>query len=233
MVPSQTELLFYLGLGKSVAGITKFCVHPVSKIEGKIIIGGTKNFWFDKIEEIQPDLIIGNKEENYQEGIAQLAEKFPVWISDISNQEEALDMISSIGEMTDTAPRAQFLILQILSSLNSLTERKRTRVVYLIWKSPWMAAGTGTFINCWLEKLGFENVISGGRYPNITNEELQRLNPELILLSSEPFPFKENHLKELKELLPQTRIELVDGEMFSWYGNRMLAAIPYFNSLPF
>ncbi|WP_342626401.1 helical backbone metal receptor [Belliella baltica] len=93
LVPSQTELLVDLGLGDRIVGVTKFCVHPEGFKEKKQIIGGTKNFHFDKIDQLEPDLIIGNKEENYQEGIEKLAEKYPVWMSDIFDLSDAMEIL--------------------------------------------------------------------------------------------------------------------------------------------
>jgi ABC-type Fe3+-hydroxamate transport system substrate-binding protein len=231
LVPSQTELLFYLGLSGSIAGVTKFCIHPKEQAIHKCIIGGTKNFRFDVIEIIEPDLIIGNKEENYPEGIATLAEKYPVWMSDISSLQDALEMIHAVGEITQTATLATGLVSKIQFSLQHVAPRSIKTVVYLIWKSPWMVAGKNTFITSWMEEIGLLNLISAERYPTVSTEQLQQLNPQLVLLSSEPYPFKASHLLELQSLLPQSKIMLVDGEMFSWYGSRMLEAVSYFNSL--
>ena len=231
LVPSQTELLFYLGLSDSIAGVTKFCIHPNEQVSHKYIIGGTKNFRFDVIDKIEPDLIIGNKEENYQEGIVRLAEKYPVWMSDISSLQDAIKMIEAMGTITNTASVSSRLVSEIEFSLQRIKIRKPVNVVYLIWKSPWMAAGKSTFIASWIEELGLLNVISAERYPTVSTEQLQQLNPQLVLLSSEPYPFNASHLLELQSLLPQSKIMLVDGEMFSWYGSRMLEAVPYFNSL--
>jgi ABC-type Fe3+-hydroxamate transport system substrate-binding protein len=231
LVPSQTELLFYLGLSNQIVGVTKFCIHPEKECATKTKIGGTKNFRFDVIDALKPDLIISNKEENYQEGVEQLQSKYPVWMSDISNLSEALNMITGIGQVTNTETRANLLVEQIKRSFQKLKKHSSLKVVYLIWKSPWMAAGKNTFIDDMLAKLGLINAVDSNRYPIISEDELQELRPDLIMLSSEPFPFKERHIQELQMLLPTTKIMLVDGEIFSWYGNRMLKAVDYFNSL--
>jgi ABC-type Fe3+-hydroxamate transport system substrate-binding protein len=114
LVPSQTELLFDLGLGDRIVGVTKFCIHP-EEAKAKPIVGGTKNFKFDVIEQLRPDLIIGNKEENYEEGIALLREGYPVWMSDIASLEDALAMIKSIGEITSTQAKSGIIIQSILN----------------------------------------------------------------------------------------------------------------------
>lgn len=223
LVPSQTELLADLGLSDRVVGITKFCVHPEDWKKSKTIIGGTKNFDFDKIRALQPDLIIGNKEENYLEGIKTLSAQYPVWMSDIVTLEDSLSMIRNIGQITNTSFKSDKIADDIESSFKNLAKLPSLRTLYLIWKGPWMAAAPGTFIDEMMKLSGLENCFSRQtRYPELSTEQIQRLNPELILLSSEPFPFKEKHIEELQLLCPKAKILLVDGEMFSWYGSRLL-----------
>ena len=232
LVPSQTELLFDLGLVKEVVGITKFCVHPLTWQKEKKIIGGTKNFWFDEIDALNPDLIIGNKEENYKEGIIRLKQKYPVWMSDITSFEDSLAMIKSVGAITDKTKEAQIIVETIQTSFSNLKKVKSKSVLYLIWKNPWMAAGNETFINTMLTYMGLRNCLHDKpRYPELTTDDIRSLAPELIFLSSEPFPFREQHIAELKKIIPNSNIILVDGEMFSWYGSRLIKAPDYFKSL--
>lgn len=231
VVPSQTELLFYMGLSDQVVGITKFCVHPKEWFKGKTKVGGTKKFRFDIIDQLQPDLVIGNKEENYQDGILKLEEKYPVWMSDISSFEDSINMISSLGKIVGREAEANSLITAIERNFSQPVSRKPIRVVYLIWRAPWMAAGKDTFIHSMLSKMSLVNVVEELRYPTLVDSQLIELDPEVIMLSSEPFPFRTNHIEELHRLLPKAKIILVDGEMFSWYGSRMLLAPQYFNSL--
>jgi ABC-type Fe3+-hydroxamate transport system substrate-binding protein len=221
LVPSQTELLVDLGLRDSLVGVTKFCVHPKELKKEKTIIGGTKNLHFDKIDSLKPDLIIGNKEENYKEGIGQLSEKYPVWMSDIYTLKDAFQMMLGIGEITWTLDKAEVLIQKVRSDLDFIPKVKGT-ALYLIWNEPLMAAGKKTFIDEMLLKAGFANLIEKKRYPEISITELKAFGPEYLLLSSEPYPFKQKHLNEFAALLPQTKILLVDGEMFSWYGSRLI-----------
>jgi ABC-type Fe3+-hydroxamate transport system substrate-binding protein len=221
LVPSQTELLVDLGLEDRLLGLTKFCVHPKGLKKQKTIIGGTKNFNFDKIDSLNPDLIIGNKEENYKEGIERLAEKYPVWMSDIYTLEDAYQMMLGIGLITNTIDKAEVLVQKIRSDLDFVPKMKGY-AVYLIWNDPMMTAGKNTFIDEMLPLAGFENLISRDRYPELSTKELISLAPEYLLLSSEPYPFKQKHLNEFAALLPQSKILLVDGEMFSWYGSRLL-----------
>jgi ABC-type Fe3+-hydroxamate transport system substrate-binding protein len=233
LVPSQTELLYDLGLDEEVVGITKFCIHPSAWQKSKTIIGGTKNFQFNTIDALSPDLVIGNKEENYKDGIERLREKYPVWMSDIVSLSDALKMIFLIGELTERELKAKSIIAAIQSSFASLIKQtQRKRVLYLIWRKPWMAAAGETFINTMLEEMGLENSLNAkSRYPELSEEDIQSLNPEIVFLSSEPYPFQEKHRIELQQILPSAKIMLVDGEMFSWYGSRLIKAPAYFNSL--
>lgn len=232
LVPSQTELLFDLGLEKEVAGVTKFCVHPEHWRKTKTIVGGTKNFDLKAIQDIQPDLIIGNKEENYVEGIDSLKQKFPVWMSDITTFQDALDMISSLSKITDRSAKGRELLERIDDAFKDLIPAKGIRALYLMWCKPWMGAAAGTFIHTMMLKAGFVNVLNEAeRYPELTEETIIKLNPSLVFLSTEPFPFSDKHEKIIHDILPHADVKIVDGEMFSWYGSRLALAPAYFNSL--
>jgi len=230
LVPSQTELLYSLGLNQEVVGQTLFCVHPQEMHLQKPRIGGTKKLLIDKITALTPDLIIGNKEENDRGQMEQLMQKLPVWMSDIKDLPSALIMIEKIGELVGKSSEAMQLSSQIQTEFNALLVQPEViDCLYLIWREPWMAAGEDTFINDMLHRIGRRNVLEkGSRYPSLTNEEIGILAPKEILLSSEPYPFKERHIQELQEILPKANIRLVDGEMFSWYGSRLLHATNYF-----
>lgn len=234
LVPSITELLFDLGLDHETAGITKFCVHPEAWFKSKARIGGTKALHIDQIHKLQPDLIIANKEENVQDQIGELAHHYPVWISDISNLEEALQMIEKIGEITERADQSIKLAEEIRKKFRELPNKnvEQKKAAYFIWQKPYMTIGNDTFIHDMFQYCGFQNVYGNkNRYPETSIEELKSLDAELLLLSSEPFPFQQKHIDELQPLLPQTKIILVDGEMFSWYGSRLLLAPGYFKKL--
>jgi ABC-type Fe3+-hydroxamate transport system substrate-binding protein len=233
LVPSQTELLYDLGLREEVCGITKFCIHPEEWFRSKTRVGGTKEVKTDLVEALQPDLILANKEENVKEQIEQLAKKWPVWVSDINNLDQALDMIRQIGRLTGKSTQADHLHSHIQSSFQSLIiTDKKPQTAYLIWRDPYMTVGGDTYIHSMLELAGFDNIFKHkSRYPETHPVELRSLNCEVLLLSSEPYPFQEKHIQELQEALPDTKILLADGEMFSWYGSRLLKAPAYFQKL--
>ncbi|GAB5527963.1 MAG: helical backbone metal receptor [Roseivirga sp.] len=231
LVPSQTELLYDMGLGERVVGITKFCVHPAHWLKEKTIVGGTKKFRFETIDALAPDLIIGNKEENYQEGIEQLAAKYPVWMSDIFNVADALEMIRQVSGLCNKLAEGQWLIDEISNGLKTVEKKVLGKALYLIWHKPYMAAGRATFIHEVLKQAGFENCAPGPRYPEVTKSLMAALNPEHVLLSSEPYPFKEQHIAAIQQILPDAKVSLVDGEIFSWYGSRLLKLPAYIREL--
>ena len=232
IVPSQTELLFDLGLDKRIIGITKFCIHPKDNVKHTAKIGGTKQLNIEKIKALQPDLIIANKEENERSQVEELMNVCPVWISDINDLASAIDMIERVGEVVGKKAEAQYLAGKIAQKFESLAiSPSHKRVAYFIWRNPYMVAGRGTFIDSMLQKCGLMNVFEQDRYPEVTVEQLAEANPDVVLLSSEPYPFKEEHIVELKAILPQAVIKLVDGELFSWYGSRLLHSPEYFEHL--
>ncbi|MDP2413103.1 ABC transporter substrate-binding protein [Daejeonella sp.] len=232
LVPSQTELLFDLGLDMEIIGITKFCIHPREKFKRSTKIGGTKMLDLRKIRELKPDLIIGNKEENDRTQIEELMKEFPVWMSDIEVLPEAIDMIKQIGELTGRSEEAEVIADDINEQFLKLKKiHKPVRTAYFIWKDPYMLAGKQTFIDDILRRGGFENVISDDRYPEISVDQLKNLKPECIFLSSEPYPFKDEHVKEIQRICPDARVSIVDGEMLSWYGSRLLLSPAYLRSL--
>jgi ABC-type Fe3+-hydroxamate transport system substrate-binding protein len=232
IVPSQTELLYDLGLNEEVAGITKFCIHPDAWFHSKRRVGGTKKLNFDVIRELNPDLILANKEENTKEELEVLMQEFPVWISDIKNVRDALAMIAATGKMCNRIANAEQLIIKIREQFNRLPAASMRTAIYFIWDDPMMIAGADTFITDMMQHAGFQNAASHlFRYPVVEADLIKRLQPEYILLSSEPFPFKEKQKQKYEKLFPDSRILLVDGEFFSWYGSRMLMAPEYFRTL--
>ncbi len=240
LVPSQTEYLYDLGLEEEVVGITKFCIHPNNWFRNKTRVGGTKQYNFDKIAVLQPDLIIGNKEENDKTQIESLYQKYPVWMSDIYTFDDAINMMQSIGNLVDKSDEANLITNRIIAKKQKF-ERKRNKllnnqksisVAYFIWKNPYMIVANNTYINEMLTIFGVKNIFQDyNRYPIIDLNDLKGKNLDYIFLSSEPFPFKEKHFEEFQAILPSTKIIIVDGEMFSWYGTRMLKAFDYFEEL--
>lgn len=235
LCPSLTETLYDLGLDSQVVGRTRFCLHPKEKVKSAIRVGGTKEIKYDRLHTLEPDLIIAEKEENTPEMVAELSRNYPVWVGNVQDIAGALDMIQRLGALTRQNSQANDLRNAIdlaWSSLPSLAGPLRT--LYVIWQDPIMGVGRPTYIDAVLRRIGLQNVLEkhdSSRYPSLTGNELAQLDPELILLSSEPYPFKEQHIAAFNRYCPNARVLLVDGEMFSWYGSRMLPAASYLRTL--
>ncbi len=229
LVPSLTETIATLGAKKTLAGVTRFCKYPGGIGLETAVIGGPKDFDIEMITTLQPDVVVAVKEENDKAGIFKLAEKLPVVLFDIVHLDDAFGMMLILGKLVDKEPEAGRLAEKIKKGFTQIPMvLPKRKCLYLIWKKPWMAAGTRTFINKMLNKCSFENVVEG-RYPEITEEDFHQA--EFLLLSTEPFPFKEKHRQELEQKFPGKKVLLVDGEIFSWYGSRMLKAGEYFKQL--
>ena len=229
VVPSITELLFDLGLGERVVARTKFCIHPEEALL-KPKIGGTKTLKTEAIRALQPDLIIANKEENLKEDLEILMEDFPTYVSDIKTVEDAIQMIDDVGKLCACEKKAASLIRDIQVAQSRL-KKPLKEAIYLIWRDPYMSVGGDTFIHDMMPYAGYSNLLaSKTRYPELSEEDLRTLNPSYVLLSSEPYPFKEKHIEEIKAILPKAQVLLVDGELYSWYGSKMLKAFTSFNN---
>lgn len=232
LVPSQTEYLYDLGLDNEVIGITKFCVHPHHWFRNKTRIGGTKTVDIEKIRQLNPDIIFANKEENVKDQIDELRQICPVYVSDISTLEQALSMMEDIGTLVGKQNQATTICNQIVHSFQQLNIGLTYKSAYLIWNEPFMTIGGDTFISDMMNRCGFVNMfLHESRYPTVTIDQLNEMDCELLLLSSEPFPFQQKHIELLQSLLPKTKIKLADGEMFSWYGSRLIKAVEYFQKI--
>lgn len=233
LVPSQSEFLWDLGLHKELVGITKFCIHPNEMFKSIERVGGTKKVNINKIRALKPDLIIGNKEENERSDIELLQKEFNVWMSDIYDFEGAFKMMSGIGEIVGKEKEAEKITEKIRTSLPKVKDIFAAKsTAYFIWYKPYMVIAKNTFIDHTLNYIGLKNAFSNWeRYPEVSDEQIIKAKPEFCFLSSEPFPFKEKHLKELRDKLPDSKIVIVDGEIFSWYGSRLLHFANYVEQL--
>ena len=235
LVPSLTELLCDLGLTDRIVGVTKFCVHPESIRDQATVIGGTKKIDLKLSSELNPDFVLASKEENLKHQVKPFSEKgVSVYTSNIGNFDDLKQVIEDLGAIFEIQSKAASLIYQLNEQLKIIEQiklKKSINAAYLIWKSPYMAAGGDTFISYMLNKVGIKNAFAeNDRYPVITEEDLKKENIDLILLSSEPYPFKSSHIQELADISKKKAI-LVDGEFFSWYGSRILHMQDYLEQL--
>lgn len=232
LVPSQTELLASLGLAERVVGVTRFCVRPEGWKAKKQIVGGTKSLRIDRIENLRPDLIIANIEENTREDVVRLEEIAPVFVTDVSDLDDAVEMIESIARLTGRSGDGRELCDAVTRAFTQLEAFDPLRTVYLIWHEPYMTVGNDTFIHDVMTRGGFDNVFGRKRrYPTVDEATLIDADLDVVLLPNEPFPFGEEHVASFEEMLPKTTVRLVDGQLFSWYGSRLLHTPGYLRRL--
>ena len=225
LVPSLTELLAALALDAETVGLTRFCVHPPDWKARKTIVGGTKNVDVERVRALAPDLVIANREENVREQVEAIAAFAPVALTDVDSVETALSAVRAVGQATGREAASDALADRIASGFDALPAFASLRALYLIWRDPWMTVGRDTYIHSVMARAGLVNAFGARtRYPAVAPSEIAAAQPDVLLLSSEPYPFAEKHLAEAQALAPAARVALVDGEVFSWYGPRMLAA---------
>jgi iron complex transport system substrate-binding protein len=233
LVPSITELFCYLGGESKLIGRTKFCIHPMPFIRTIERIGGTKNIRIPDILQLKPDLVLCNKEENDESQVKFLQEVgLNCYVSDIKTMEDFRQFTGDLAQIMNWQNQSEQFLTDLDMAFKDFPLKHMSTCLYLIWRDPYMVAGSGTFINELLTLAGFKNLMNErNRYPELSLKEIADLNPGFILLSSEPYPFKQKHVDELIQFSPKSKIVLVDGEMFSWYGNRLLQASSYFKNL--
>lgn len=231
LIPSQSEYLWDLGLRAELVGISKFCIHPKEMFEKVARVGGTKQVDLEKIKALNPDLIIGNKEENVKGQIEELREHFPVWMSDVNTIDEAYDMMLQLGEICGKKKESEAMVSEIIENMNSIKDLfENKRVAYFIWNDPYMVAASNTFIDSIMKECGIINHFKDRtRYPEITPNDLK--GADYCFLSSEPFPFDQKHANELQKELKNCKVALVNGEMFSWYGSHLRLLPEYLKML--
>jgi len=233
LVPSQTAWFHALGLDDEMVGITRFCTLPDHWHKTKTRVGGTKDVHLDQVSALAPDLIVANREENVREQVEALSKIAPVWTSDVHDLDSAVGMMRGTAGLVGRENEAEALIEEMLIRFANMAPLGHPlRTAYIIWKDPWMIVGGDTFIHDMMSRCGLVNVFADRkRYPQTGLNELAAKHCELILLSSEPYPFKEQDRDRLAALFPGVRVECTDGVPFSWYGGPLLQAPAAFRAL--
>ena len=236
LCPSLTELVFDLGRGDELIGRTKFCIHPADRVESVEKVGGTKNPKIDRIIDLAPDIVLLNEEENRREDADALETAgIRCHVSFPHTALETAAMVRSIAAAIDASQQGDRIARDIETRhervVRAAEGRSPVSFAYLIWREPWMTVNGDTFVSALIADAGGHNVFASGadRYPTITPIELRDASPDVVLLSTEPFPFKPSHAEELASLsgLSRDRLRIVDGELLSWHGSRTPAGIDY------
>ncbi len=237
LVPSQTELLCDLDLENELVGITKFCVHPYHLKSTKTIVGGAKKVDFKKNKALNPNFILCNKEENSFDFLPELEKIAPTYFSNVTTIQDSINLINDLGTLLNRRTESANLIAKINFKLNDfkafIKDKPTRKAAYFIWANPWMVAGNKTYINELLKLNKFENIYNNmSRYPKIDIHKIRHEgDPEVIILSSEPFSFKDEHAMEIGSYTNRAVTVFGDGELFSWFGSRILHSFDYFKEL--
>src|SRR5690625_675706 len=215
IVPGITDNLYSLNLENEIVGRTRYCIYPKDKVQQAKTIGGTKRVKADQIRELEPDLIIAEKEENTKEIVEILEKEFPVYVCELQSVQDTYKIIKDLGEVTDREPEAEKLQAEIKAAFNSLPSGQGKKFAYVIWQNPYMVAGANTYITSLMEKMEFVNAFSEyeGRYPTVTEDDFRNTELDYIFLATEPFPFQEKHIKEFSEQYPEVTVMSLDGEI--------------------
>ena len=240
LVPSITELLCDLGLSEQLVGRTGFCIHPWETVKSIPKVGGTKDLKFDRIRELEPTHVVVNVDENRKEDADALAEFIPnVVVTHPQSPRDNLALYRQMGETFGVEAEAEKLCGEFEAAYERALANRgpEQKVLYLIWRDPWMTVSADTYIAQTLALFGWQtqpHVLGnpegdkghGARYPEVDLAEFAG-KVDRVLLSSEPFHFKEHHVAEVAELVPGAEVSLIDGEMTSWYGSRAIAGLDY------
>jgi ABC-type Fe3+-hydroxamate transport system substrate-binding protein len=233
LVPSLTEALFAFGLDGEIVGVTRFCVEPRRGVAGKTKVGGTSEVDVAKIEALRPDLVIASAEDNSREDVVQLIDHgWPVFVTLATSVESAIDLLRQLATVTGTTAVARPIIQEAKDALASVVAagagRERVRVFCPIWRNPYRTCGTATYMDDVLTVCGGRNVFGDRqeRYPRVELTEMAALDPEVILLPSEPYRFTKRHKADFRAFADVSAVKnghtfFIDGKMLAWYGPRI------------
>lgn len=245
LVPSISELLAALGLAPYMVARTGFCIHPAAVMADIPKVGGTKDVNLARLRQLAPSHAIVNIDENRAETAEALRGFVPeLIVTHPQGPEDNLALIAQLcthfGHLPGVRDKAEALQEELAQTLQALQQRRwpEARVLYLIWREPWMTVARDTYVSRMLAQVGWQSwpAQDGGpqgaaRYPALRGDEPWLQTVDEVLLSSEPYAFGPQHLKEAARLCPQARVRLVDGELISWYGPRAAQGLRYLQQL--
>jgi ABC-type Fe3+-hydroxamate transport system substrate-binding protein len=245
LVPSLTELLVALGLGDHVVARTGFCIHPAEAVKNIAKVGGTKDVNLDKLRRLAPTHVLINVDENRLDVAQALREFVPHVLvthprapqDNVALIDQMVEAFGNVAGVKDNAALLRTDFQQAWEATASVTSPEQ-RVLYLIWRGPWMTVARDTYIANMLASVHWKTLpdVTGGetgaaRYPVLTGTEPWLQHIDRVLLSSEPYRFSADHIAEAQRLCPQAKVQLIDGELLSWYGPRAAAGLRYLNDL--
>lgn len=223
LVPSVTETLIELGV--MPVGRSSFCIEPKDIVDSIVRVGGTKTPNHHRIQNLQPDLVITNFEENTKEDVQKLqSEGLSVWVTYPDSVQSMLSLLEELAQLSEKKQQCESIIQMYKDLLEKKFPTSNKTVLTFIWKDPWMVVGTHTYTHDLIEFSGAKNACTEKRYPTLTEHEIVDLSPDIILLPSEPYAFLDEHVAYWKEKIPSADVLKFSGEDLFWSGMRAISA---------
>ncbi len=236
LVPSLTELLCDLGLASSLVGRTGFCIHPADIVPLIPKVGGTKDVNIQKIRALAPTHVVVNIDENEKLTVQALAEFVPsIVVTHPIRARDNLALARLMGGIFCAEEKAEAWCAafeQEYAALHAAPKPPPQTMLYCIWQDPWMSISRDTYIANMLAEIGWAvpDLGSDARYPRFEWSQQLLGGIDGVLLSSEPYRFTKQNVDALEKQIGKP-VQLVDGEMLSWYGSRSLAGLRYLRQL--
>lgn len=226
LVPSLSETVCDLGLRDELIACTKFCIEPKDLHRSCTLVGGTKDFDVAQILSLNPTHILCNQEENPKAPVEELMKHVPTSVTFPKSPKDVPAMLRDIGDFLAARDPFERAARELEGAMQALQLLPRQRFLYFIWRQPYMIAGRDTYISRFLEQWGWENAApKDERYPSLEPNEITAAKADLILFSSEPFPFRKRDADRLRtEIADCPPIYRIDGQMLSWFGTRTVKA---------
>jgi hypothetical protein len=247
LVPSLTELLAELGLADALVARTRYCVHPAGRVERIPVVGGTKDVDLERLRNLAPTHVVVNVDENRREAVDAMRAWDPapvILVTHPKHPHDNLALVDRFAAAFGAQPGVRAQATRWRSEMERALAQTRPdgrterRVLYLVWRKPWMTVARDTYISRLLARVAWSTwpPIEGGehgaaRYPSVSGDEPWLADIDEVLLSSEPFPFGDRHRVEAQALCPGARVRVVDGERLGWYGTRAVAGLDYLRAL--
>lgn len=230
LVPSLTEVLFDLGAGASVAGVTSFCIHPPQARETAAVVGGTKNPKVDVIRQLAPDLVYMNLEENLKRHAEAIREFAPVFVTEPKKVADVESLILQLARIHAREREGDAIVSRLAAALEEVRRKaRRFTFAVAIWKNPWMWCGGDTYVSNLVAEAGGLNVFAGQtRYPTLQAEDVVREHrPEVIFLPDEPYLFTDDDAADLRAKTGARVVGPFAGDLFTWHGTRTVEGLAF------
>lgn len=235
LVPSITELLFDLELGEQVVGRTSFCVHPADKVKAVPTVGTPKKPDLAKLRELAPTHVLVSIDETTRDLSRSLRDFVPnIVVTHPIVPRDNLDLYRLVGGIFNRVSKAEGLCYDFENAFRAVAtfapRLPERRVLYLVWKDPWMAVSRNTYIGRMLDLVRWRSLIDDPkvRYPQVEMAKVIK-DADIVFLATEPYRFGGADIDALKKTFDCKGkvVRSIDGALVSWYGSRAIPGLKY------